>query len=61
LPFITIAWEEPINNGGISILGYLVYFKVDGGDWVLSYDGSVEPNIKQKTFEGLNSGSLYQF
>jgi hypothetical protein len=60
-PFITISWDEPTDNGGIDILGYLVSINMDGGEFTLAYDGSVEPNILQNTFLGLNPGSLYSF
>jgi len=43
-PFITIEWKEPLDKGGIPILGYLVSLSKDGGPWQLGYDGSVEPN-----------------
>ena len=49
-PFITISWEEPVNNGGVDILGYLVKLSQDGGEWILAYDGSVEPDIRQFKF-----------
>lgn len=60
-PFITISWEEPTDTGGIPILGYLVSISKDGGVWSLAYDGSVEPNVKEQKFLGLNPGSLYAF
>jgi hypothetical protein len=48
-PFITIAWEEPYEKGGVPILGYLVSFSEDGGEWTLAYDGSA--NFMQKMFK----------
>jgi hypothetical protein len=47
LPFITISWNEPAENGGIPILGYIVSLSKDGADWTLGYDGSVQPNVRQ--------------
>lgn len=60
-PFITISWQAPTDNGGIPILGYLVHFRKDGGDWTLAYDGSVEPTVLQNKFLGLSPGSAYEF
>jgi hypothetical protein len=30
-PYITISWEEPLDKGGVSILGYQVKMKKDEG------------------------------
>lgn len=60
-PYITISWEEPLDKGGVAILGYLVSMSEDGGVWQLAYDGSVEANIRWFKFQGLNQGSLYAF
>ena len=49
-PYITISWEEPLDKGGVQILGYQVKMNKDAGAFSLAYDGAVEPNIRQFKF-----------
>jgi hypothetical protein len=49
-PYITIRWDEPLNKGGVAILGYMVSVSKDGAAFSMQYDGSVEPDIRQFKF-----------
>jgi len=58
---ITIQWEPPYDKGGIQILGYYVKIAEDDGDFILAYDGKVEPDVLSYKFVGLNPGTRYRF
>jgi hypothetical protein len=47
VPYITISWQEPTDNGGAPILGYFVEASLDGGPYSLIYDGSSDSLTKQ--------------
>jgi hypothetical protein len=61
MPFITIKWDEPKENGGAPILGYFVEASVDGGPYTLIYDGSADPLTRQTTLLDLVQGANYLF
>lgn len=61
VPYITISWQEPSDNGGAPILGYIVEASVDGGPFTLIYDGSADPLTKQQQLLDLQQGGRYQF
>jgi hypothetical protein len=60
-PFITISWAEPIEKGGVPILGYEVWMSFNAGAYYMAYDGTVEPEAPQFKFQGLTSGGFYAF
>jgi hypothetical protein len=52
-PFITIKWKMPLIDGGSPILGFKVEMSMEGGPWMLSYDGSADRVTRQFKFQGL--------
>lgn len=59
LPYITISWQEPFDNGGAPILGYFVEASVNGSPFSLIYDGSSDPLVKQTKLVDLVQGARY--
>lgn len=59
LPYITISWQEPVDNGGAPILGYFVEASVNGSPFSLIYDGSSDPLVKQTKLVDLVQGARY--
>jgi hypothetical protein len=59
VPFITISWQQPTEDGGAPILGYFVEASLNGGPFVLIYDGSSDSLTKQTKLIDLEQGARY--
>ena len=60
---ISVAWNEPVNNGGTPISGYRLYMNDILADDVfhLTYDGSNYPSTVSYTATSLTAGRYYRF
>jgi len=55
---IKINWS-PGDNGGSSILGYIVYMKLStDSSYLITYDGSTDPNTNYLTISSYNNQAL---
>jgi len=59
---ITLAWNEPADDGESPTTGYSVYMnELAVGDWGLLYVGEGYPTRQSHTVEGLEEGQSYRF
>ena len=58
---VILSWNQPADLGGTSLLGFELYWRVDGASWPESPSQTFQPQNRLFVVNGLTNGTKYDF